>query len=71
MCLSGSLSCGDSSDVQFASASQSVLPSIAFQDLSLLTCDPMPFQVTKETTLIKRQLLSELCMIKETRNECA
>ena len=27
-----------------------------FKILSLLTCDPMPFQVTKEPTLIKRQL---------------
>ena len=49
MCLSGSLSCGDSSDVQFASASQSVLPSIAFQDFIFAHLWPHAFSGDKRT----------------------
>ena len=49
MCLCGSLSCGDSSDFQFASASQSVLPSIAFQDFIFAHLWPHAFSGDKRT----------------------
>ena len=64
--LSDSLSCGDRSDVLFAPASDSVLPSIAFQ--YFYSCSPVTpclFRWQKEPLLIKRLLLSDFVWSKK------
>ena len=48
-CLGDSLSCGDSSDVLLASASQSVLPAIALQDFICAHLWPHAFSGDKRT----------------------